>query len=407
MGAGRLARRSTGGLLRDRTFGPFFFGNLVSNCGTWFQNVAAAIVVFNLTGSAVLVGAVSVAQWVPSLALSLWAGAVTDRVDRRRLLLAGQLLAAAAAAGLAVWTGLVGVQGLPGPWPVVGAAGLIGIGVAFSTPAMLALVPALVPPGDLDLAIALNSVTFNVARAVGPALGAATLATLGAAATFGINAASYLVLVGALLAVRPRPIRLADGNDRSIRAGMRYVRRTDPTSALLLAGIAALGFGTDPVNTLTPPLAHELGGGDQLVGLLVSAFGVGAVIAALIVGRLRRRWGQRTLGFTGLIGLGLGMLALAASPSPATALAALALAGIGFLLAITALTTRLQRRIPEELRGRVMALWSIAFLGSRPLAALLDGALADLLSPHRATAAAGVIPLATALLLWRERHQPP
>lgn len=401
MGAACLTRRSTGGLLRDRTFGPFFFGNLVSNCGTWFQNVAAAVVVFNLTGSALLVGVVSVAQWAPSLVLSLWAGALTDRVDRRRLLLAGQVLAGVAAAGLALWTGLVGVQGLPGPWPILGAAVLIGIGFAFSTPSMQALVPALVPPADLDLAIALNSATFNVARAVGPALGAATLATLGAATTFGINAASYLVLVGMLLAIRPRPTRVDVRADRSIRAGMRYVK-ADPTSVGLLVGIAALGFGTDPVNTLTPPLAHELGGGDRLVGLLVSAFGAGGVAATLIVGRLRRRWDQRALGLAGLIGLGLGMLGLSASPSPATALAALALAGIGFLLAVTALTTRLQHRIPEELRGRVMALWAIAFLGSRPLAALVNGALADLLSPHRATAAAAAIPLAATLLLWRQ-----
>lgn len=143
-----------------------------------------------------------------------------------------------------------------------------------------------------------------------------------------------------------------------------------------------------------------------MVGLLVSAFGAGAVATAMVVGRLRRRWSQRALGIAGLTGLSLGMLTLSASQSPAAALAALALAGIGFLLAITALTTRLQQRVPEELRGRVMALWSLAFLGSRPLAALLDGALADLLSPHRATAVAAVIPLAAALLLWREPAQP-
>jgi MFS family permease len=402
MGVALVSHRTTGGLLRDRTFGPFLVGKLISNCGTWFQNVAAGVVVFNLTGSAMLVGAVSAAQWIPSLVLSLWAGAITDRVDRRRLTLFGQLLCAAAAAGLAVWTGVVGVQGLPGPWPILGTAVLIGIGSAFSIPAMQALLPALVSPDDLDLAIALNSATFNIARAVGPALGATTLVALGAAATFGINAASYLMLVGALLIVRPRPTRLKAGVDRSIHAGMRYVRQ-DPTSALLLIGVTSLGFGTDPVNTLTPSLAHELGGGDRLVGLLVSAFGVGAVVATLVIGRLRRRWGQRALALAGLVGLSFSMLALSASPSAKTALAAITLAGIGFLLAMTALTTHLQQRVPEELRGRVMALWSIAFLGSRPIAALIDGTLADLLSPRWAIIVTALTPLAAALLLWRRR----
>ncbi len=388
-------------LLTDRTFGPYFFGNLVSNCGTWFQNVAAAVVVFNLTGSAVLVGAVSVAQMLPSLLLSLPAGVLTDRVDRRKLLLSGQLLSASASGCLAVWTGLVGVEGLPGIWPVLGASLVLGVGIAFSIPAMQALVPALVPPEDLDLAIALNSVTFNAARAVGPALGAATLVAFGPAAAFAVNAASFLVLVAMLLAVTPRAVERSTGGDRSVRASLSYVR-ADRTSLMLLVGVAALGFGADPVYTLTPPLAEAFGGGDRLVGLLVSAFGSGAVLSALLVGRLRRRCGQRSLGLAGLVGLGGGMLGLVASPNQTAALVFLGVGGAGYLFATTALTTLLQQRVPEDLRGRVMALWTIALLGSRPVAALIDGALADLTSVRVAIVFAAIVPLVSAAIVWRD-----
>jgi MFS family permease len=391
-------------LLTDRTFAPFFWGNLASNCGLWFHNIAAAVVVFNLTGSALLVGAVSVMLFAATLVLGPYAGAVTDRVDRRVLMLSGQILACAAATSLAAFTAAVGVDGLPGAWPVLAATGIIGLGYAFSIPAMQALVPALVQPVDLDGAIALSSVTFNIARAVGPALAAATLVGAGAAWAFAINALSYLPLIIALLVIRPRQVDTSGRGDGSVREGFRYVRQT-PAVALLLVATAGLGFGTDPVNTLTPPLAAELGGGDGLVGVLVSAFGAGAVLATVIAARAGRRFGQISTGAAGLAILTAGIAGLAASPTAAIAVAALLIAGFGFLLGITGLTTALQRTVPEGLRGRVMALWSMAFLGSRPLAAVLDGAIADAVSVRVATlVAAGLSAAAAALVIARLRR---
>jgi MFS family permease len=391
-------------LLAHRTFGPFFWGNLASNCGLWFHNIAAAVVVYNLTGSALLVGAVSVMLFAATLVLAPYAGALTDRVDRRRLMLGGQLLACTSAASLAVWTGLVGADGLPGPWPVLGATGLIGLGYAFSIPAMQALVPALVDPVDLDGAVALNSVTFNLARAIGPALAAATLVSVGAAASFAINALSYLPLIGALLFIRPRAIDMgAQDRDRSVRAGLRYVKDR-PVLVVLLLGTAGLGFAADPVNTLTPPLAALLGGGDGLVGMFVSAFGAGAVVGTFVAARLGRRFGQMRVGAAGLAGLVVGMVALAAAPSIPGAFAALGFGGFGYLLCITGLTTAIHRHVDEAMRGRVMALWSMAFLGSRPLAALLDGAVADVLSPRAGVLAAAVMgALGVAVLVPRLR----
>ena len=399
------AARSSWQLLRTRTFGIYFVGNLVSNCGTWLQNIAAAVVVYNLTESTALVGAVSMLQFAASLLLSPWAGALSDRVDRRVLLIVGSVISVVAAVALATWVAAVGVEGLPGPWPIFAAATVIGIGWAISVPTMQALVPALVEEQDLEQAIALNSITFNIARAVGPALGALSLVTLGAAATFGLNAASYLVLIVALMVIRPRPIERRDHRgDGSVKEGLRYVR-SEPVSIVLLIGITALGFGTDPVNTLTPAMADELGGGDALVGWLVSAFGVGAAGTAFFVGALRKRVSLGMMGLTGLAVLSVGLFAFAAAPNIPVSLASLVVSGCGFLLALTGLTTELQRRTPEPLLGRVMALWTVAFLGSRPLAALLDGALGDLLGPRPAAAVAGVMTMVVALWVRRARHR--
>lgn len=399
-----LAARSARALLRDHTFGPYFFGNLVSNCGTWLQNIAAAVVVYRLTGSTVLVGAVSILQFSASLILSPWAGALSDRFDRRRLLLGGQVLSAVSAGALAVWTALVGVDGLPGPWPIFATAGLLGIGFAISVPTMQALVPALVEPADLDQAVALNSVTFNLARAIGPAMGALVLATWGAAWAFTINAASYSLLIIALLVIRPRHDRQRSGGDGSVREGLRYVRG-QPVLVMLLVGVAALGFGTDPINTLTPAMADLLGGGDALVGWLVSAFGAGAAGMAFGVGALRRRVAQGPMGIAGLGILAAGLAGFAASPTAVVAIAALTLSGVGFLLAVTALTTELQQRVDDALRGRVMALWGVAFLGSRPLAALIDGAVADLVGPRTAAATAAALTAAVAAWVYFARRR--
>jgi len=395
--------RAARALLADRTFGPYFTANLVSNVGQWFQNLTAATVVFTLTGSSFLVGLVAVAQFGAILLLSPWAGALSDRVDRRRLLLGGQALAFASAAVLAAWVGAVGVEGLGGlggPWPVLGATLGMGIGLAFSIPAMQALVPALVPPADLERAVALNSVTFNLARAVGPALAGVVLVTAGPAVAFAVNAATYVPLLVVLMIIRPRPVERRADADRSLGAGWRHVR-SHRDLGLLLAAVAGLGIAADPVNTLTPGMAAELGGGEGLVAAFVAAFGSGAAVMAFAGGRLRSRLGLVRGSATGLAVLAAGMVAFAASPAAVWAVAALAAAGAGFLMATTSLTTLLQQRVPEDLRGRIMALWGVAFLGSRPIAATFDGTIADLAGVRAGVVAAASLALLAAALPGR------
>lgn len=395
------------GLLRDRTFGPFFAGSLTSNAGNWFQNLAASVLVYRLTGSNTLVGLVSVLQFGSTLLLSPWAGVVGDRVDRRRLLIIAQLVSFAGAGSLALAVTLLGVDGLGGPAPVYAATVVIGIGYAIGVPMIQALVPQLVPPRDLDSAIALSSVTFNLARAIGPGLAGALIAAAGVGAAFGLNAVTFLVFIVVLLVVRPRPVEIehTDTGDRSLRGGLRWARDDGVAVPVLLATMT-IGWAADPVNTLTPAVADSFGRGDGFVGLLVSSFGAGAALSALVGERLRKRLGARVSIQLGFVMMAGGMVGLGLSPFEAGALVSLAIAGSGFLVAITSLNGTIQRRVPESLRGRVMALWSVSLLGSRPLAALFDGAVADLTSVHVALVVAGAIPFLAGLAMFAMPRRP-
>lgn len=399
-----LARpRTSRALLVDRTFGPWFWGNLISNSGNWLFNVTAAVVVFQLTGSAFLVGLVSVGQFAPLALVGPFAGAWSDRIDRRRLLLASQALSAAAAGGLAVSTLVVGIDALPSAWPVIATALGIGVGQAIAAPTLNALVPALVDDVDLENAVALTSLTFNTGRAFGPAASGILLATLGAEVAFVLNAFSFLVLMAALLVIRERRQRPPQTTDGSVRAGVAFVR-SHRAVLLMLVGVGAAGFAADPIITLSPALASALGGGDTLVAILVSAFGLAAAPAALSSGALQRRFGADQIAGVGLLVLAGGLTVAAAAPSAALAVAGFALAGVGSVLAVTGFTTSLQRLVPDALRGRVMALWSVSFLGTRPIAALLDGAAADLIGPRLAMGLAVSVALTGFVLTDRSRR---
>jgi MFS family permease len=398
------AERKVRELLVDPTFGRYFVGNLTSNAGNWIQNVAAATAVYSLTRSATLTGVVSAALWLGSLFLQPYAGVISDRVDRRRMLLAGQLLSFTAACVLAVWTVAVG-QNLPGPWPIILVTVVIGIGNAISVPSMQALVPALVPPVDLEQAVALNSVTFTLGRALGPALAAGILLLGGPTAGFVVNAVTYVPLIVVLLLIRQREVERTGDSEGSVREVLRLVRRDRRLSILLIAA-AAIGWTSDPVNTLTPPMASMFGGGDALVGVFVACFGGGAAVGSTLFRPIRARLGLDRVGVAGLAGFGGGIVLFAVSPTPWLAAAALALAGFAFLGAITSVTTRMQQDVSEDVRGRVMALWGVAFLGSRPLAALINGALADAVGPRPASALAAAAALIGALVLSQARTVP-
>jgi MFS family permease len=375
--------RGTFQLLVDPSFGAYFFTKVLSAIGVWTCNVVAAVVTFQLTGSALMVGAVSVAQFLPLLLLGPFAGSRADRGNRRRLMAVGRLTSAAGAGVLALWVAAVGVDGLPGPWPVVGAAWVIGIGFAMSSSAMHAILPALVRPPELSTAIALDNTPYTIARAVGPAIGALMLGVAGEAPVWAFAAIAFLINAAVAVRLRLRPTARRTEGDMSVRAGFRHLR-TDPACALLLVGVLAIGLGIDPVLTLTPTIAAELGGEEKLVGWMVSAFGVGSAVVIVSMKAVRRFLGLRRMNPIGLTVFAAAYAALALVPRAGFSLVAFFVAGAGMMLAITSLTTQLQTRLPDELRGRVMSLWVVAYLGSRPIAAAMNGAIADFVSVEAA-----------------------
>jgi MFS family permease len=384
--------RTAPALLRDRNFGPFVVGKIVSSCGVWIGQIAAAVLMFELTRSAFMVGAVSMMLFAGPLLLALWTGALVDRRDRRRLLMVGRGISALAAGMLALLLVGSGVN----PQVLLVSAAVMGVGHAVSLPAMQALTPGLVPDEDLEQALAFASVAPSIARTVGPALGAGLLLLGGPALAFATAAATHGFFVLVLVWVRARPQRREDGRP-SIFGGLRYLVH-DRTTLVLMAGVAMMAFGADPVITLTPSLADRLGGGSELVGLFASVFGVGAVLVVVAFRRLRGMLTLRLVGVAGYLVVGLGLVVAAVVPSVQGAAVGFLINGAGFMMATVALTTRIQRRVPDELRGRVMALWGVAFLGSRPVAAPINGAVADLVSVQTAMLAAAVVVVAAALL---------
>ncbi len=398
--------RSFAGLLTDRVFGKFFYANALSNIGNWFQNVAAGIVVYDLTGSNTAVGAVSILQFAATMILTPWMGGLSDRVNRQRMLLVGQTIAFAGAVALAVTVFAIGIDGLPGVWPIFAATAVIGLGAAVILPSLQALVPALVPKPDLSRAITLNSMTFNIARGIGPIAAGAVIAAFGARWAFGINALTYVPLLVVLLIISPRgsvepEVEEDESVFNSVVDGLNWIRDHRQV-VLVLSATLLVGWTSDPLSTLMPALAESLGGGEATVGLLVGSFGFGAAATAPLSDKVREWVGRDRYIPLGLIVVSLGLAALAAAPATAVALIASALTGSGFLLGVTGTNTELQRALPEELRGRIMAWWSVAFLGCRPAAAAFDGIVADLAGVRVAIAVAAAVALAGGAVYWRQ-----
>jgi MFS family permease len=337
-------------------------------------------------------------QFAPILLLAPWTGSAADRFDRRRLLLVTQPTAALLSGTLALLT----------RFDVVTSAVVIlfglgqGVMTAFSTPAQQALFVSLVPRDDVTSAVGLNSMTFNIARAIGPAAAGATVAALGIAAAFAVNAASYVAFALALLFLRPR--RQERPESTRLRDSLALLRQ-EPRLAVALAIVAAVGFTSDPINTLAPAFAHAFDQPDTFSGYIIGAFGAGAVIAAFV---LAGRQASRARTVVTLTLFGGGIAAFSLSPFLALGLGFLFVAGFGYLASNTAATSFLQLGVAESQRGRIMALWSIAFLGLRPFASLVDGAIASSFGVRVAGVVLAIPALVAAALLasWRPQPRP-
>jgi MFS family permease len=384
----------------DRDFGIIFWGKLGSVTGVWAHNIVAAIVAFQITGSALTVGMVSAAQFAPQLILTPLSGKLTDRGYGKVQIFAGRFMCCAGSGGLALWMTWAPSDTAT---PIIVASAVVGIGFVLGGPAMQSIVPALVRPDELPAAMQLNSIPMIFARSVGPALGALTLVYLTAPIAFAMAAATHAVFFLALTAVRfpAAPVQEA-GADLSVTAAVRHVIAHRGIWRMLV-GTAAVGFAAEPTSTLAPAVAHDLGAGEGLAGLAVTIFGVGAFAGLIVLAALHRRPWLRTQGITGIAAMGVGLLVIAVSGWPPVTLAGFAVLGAGLTIAMTGLSTLIQVCSPNHFRGRIMALWLVAFVGVRPFAAMLDGWLADQFSTASALYVAATVTIAVGWIVRPSR----
>lgn len=389
-------------LMLDRRYGPFFLATFVAGSGNWLHVITSGIVVFSLTGSSLAVGLVGIAQFGSFLLMTPLAGELADRVDRRNVLIASYSTAALASAVLAALTWRLGPQA-----PIIiGVTVLLGLGHAISIPSVLAIVPNIVSHNELSAGVALNTVAVNLARVVGPVLGAFIYASSGAAAAFAFNALSHTPMILVLAFIIPSNNRPRGQPRAQLGEAVRAVRE-DRGLALAFAGVVAMGYALDPITTLSPSAAVEIGRSESFVGYIVSAFGAGAILAVTLATMLRRRFGPLLTGAVGLIAMGFSLIGWSLASSPSAVLMMLAAAGAGYITSVTDITSTIQERSPDALRGRMMALWSAALLGPRPIAAALNGWTADTAGIRNALILAGLIPIATGIAIISRRRTIP
>jgi MFS family permease len=391
-------RHSAWRVLRHRNFRWYFLGSLTSNLGTWMQTIAQVVLVYQLTHSVFAVGVVTSAQFAGTLFLGPWAAVVASRIGGRRMLIATQLASAAVAACLAVLEAAdsLGENGL-----IVGAL-VMGLLFTFALPVQTALVPRLVPENqrDAEAAMAMNSVSYNVGRALAPALSVVVIVTIGFTWTFALNSASFLVYAVALAAIQPRrPGEPAE--PARVRDGGRVALET-PRILLLLAMVAAVTLADDPILILGPPLAHQLHVSSGWPGYFLSALGLGTVLGSMWPTRGPKSWGKsqtsrRAAGW--LLLLAAAVVVFSFGITTWVSLAAAFAAGVAALGTGAVTQTQLVRLRPRY-AASVMALWAICWAGSKPIASLLDGWLASIV-PHLWIAAA-VLALPAVLLAGAE-----
>ncbi len=394
-----LRARTFRSLRRHHNYRLFFAGQIVSVAGSWMQNVALAWLVLDLSGSPLAVGTLVFCRFLPFTVLGLPAGFVVDRLDTRRVVMATQAAAMAVSVVLAVVT-LTGAVSLP---LVYALAALGGVILVFDAPGRQALTFELVGRRELPNAVALNSGLFNASRVIGPAIAGVMIAAVGTGLCFVVNAFSFLAVLAALAVMRESelvPVERASAHGVVGGAGeaLRYVRRDRELRAVLgvVAVISLVGFN---FHVLVPLLAANLELDSTAFGLLSAAFGAGALAGALAVATMRGASRRAFVG--GTIGFSLLLLALAPVDSPAVAAALLAAIGVCFTLLTANANALVQLRAPDQLRGRLVSLYLLAFAGLAPFGGLLAGWLAQVGGTGLSLTVAGLAGLAVIALTAR------
>jgi MFS family permease len=381
--------------LHHRNYRLFFFGQLVSVAGTWMQTVAQSFVVLDLTHSGTQLGLATAARFLPMLGFGPLGGVFADRMDKRRVLYLTQSLSGLLAGVFAVTVGTGAIR----LWLVYLLALALGFVNVFDNPARQAFISEMVPPADLPNAVTLNSVAMNMARVFGAALGGVIAAAIGLALCFACNAASFAAVLVSLAAMRTSELYQAERvprRKRQVRQGLRYVRKT-PELLIPLLMIAVVGTLAWEFQVTLPLMASKVfHHGAAAYGVMASVMGAGAVVGGL-VSAARSRPRARAL-CVAAVGWGIAILAAAAAPSLPLELAALVFVGYGSITFNSLAKTTLQLAARPELRGRVMALWALAWLGSTPIGGPIVGWVGQVVGPRWALVIGGLPTLVCGIL---------
>ncbi len=350
-------------------------GACTSSIGTWMQKLAQSWLVLQLSGSAFMLGLDAFLGEIPIFLLALVAGVAADRFDRRRLLIYSQMLQMSCAFVLAVLFAMGVVQ----VWHILALSFVVGVAQAFGAPAYQSLLPSLVPREHLPNAIAMNSIQFNLARVVGPMLGGLALAKLGAAWCFGLNGLSYIAVIISLMMITtmfiPAPARESVGE--SMRQGLRFIGRQAGVKTLIAVSFAATSLGVSIV-TFLPVFARDVYGGNEATyTLLLTVESAGAITGALLVafrGKTDQLWRDAMIS---LAGLGGCMIAFALAPSMMLGLVFLFFGGLALITCFAMMSSLIQFMATDEMRGRVMSIYNIAFRGGMPIGSLITGRLVE------------------------------
>jgi len=362
--------------LSHRSFRWVFAGSLSSNIGTWMQNFTLGALAYRLTGASWYVGLVTFAQLGPTLLLSPFAGVLADTFDRKRVMITAAIFQTI----FSLFLALVVAGGSANQWAIVGLVFVIGVAGAANAPAANATLPALVGREDLAGAIALNSAQMNISRVIGPLLAGLIIGVRHPATIFAINAATYLLVIAALSLVpfESRPTGAStDGTFERFKGGIRAARGDMIIQRVLVTVSVFSFFSLIFIYQLSPFAVEQLGGDDHTFTILFSSFGLGAAIGALAVGTVLVRVSHALLTRVGLVMFAVGLATLAFQTRVTPACIAAFATGLGYFIVITSLSTILQQRVDDAVRGRVMGLWMMGWAGLVPLGSLVGGPIID------------------------------
>jgi len=378
--------------LKHRNFQLFFSGQLISLVGTWMQSIAEAWLIYRLTGSSVLLGLLGFVSQIPIFLLSPIGGLAADRWPRQRVVISTQVASMTLGFSLAALT----LTGHIRVWEIIVLATLLGVVNAFDVPARQSFLIEMVGREDLLNAIALNSTMFNGARVAGPAVAGLLVAQVGEGWCFFLNGVSYIAVIAGLLMMRlEKSLAAHDGSSpiEKLREGLRFVRHARPIRTLLLL-LGLVSFTALPFSVLMPIFADRiLHGGASAYGNLMGAVGLGATFGAFTLAMRQQLRGLGSIVAYSAIGLGISLTFFGASRLYWFSMVALVLAGYAMMMQFTSANTLIQAMVPDQLRGRVMSLYSMMFIGMAPIGSLVAGKMAQHIGAPSTVALGGLASL--------------